>query len=153
VEAERVHAGIGRCDSLEDLLASCDVVSLNCDLNADNHHLLNAATLSHIPKNKGVRPHAHTRPHTHHRTHHRSLTVAPAQLFLVNTARGGLIEETALLAAMADGRIGAAALDVLEEEPYTDGTSPVAHRVCCLSTQRRECRVVSCLVCDGAQVT
>ncbi|ELR10910.1 C-terminal-binding protein family protein [Acanthamoeba castellanii str. Neff] len=73
--------GIGRCDSLEDLLASCDVVSLNCDLNTDNHHLLNTATLSHIPKNKG----------------------------------------TALLAAMKDGRIGAAALDVLEEEPYTDG--------------------------------
>ncbi len=64
VEAERVRAGIGRCDSLEDLLASCDVVSLNCDLNADNHHLLNAATLSHIPKNKGVRPHTHDRTRT-----------------------------------------------------------------------------------------
>jgi phosphoglycerate dehydrogenase-like enzyme len=43
-------------------------------------------------------------------------------MFLVNTARGGLIEESALLEAMMDGRIGAAALDVLEDEPYTDGT-------------------------------
>jgi hypothetical protein len=48
-------AGIGRCDTLEALLASCDVVSLNCDLNADNHHLLNGTTLSHIPQGKGVR--------------------------------------------------------------------------------------------------
>jgi hypothetical protein len=80
-EAERVHAGINRCDSLEDLLASCDVVSLNCDLNADNHHLLNTATLSHIPKNKGVRPHTRPHTHTHHRTHHRNLTVAHAVVF------------------------------------------------------------------------
>ncbi len=42
-------------------------------------------------------------------------------IYLVNTARGGLIEENALLKAMADGRIKAAALDVLENEPYCDG--------------------------------
>lgn len=38
--------------------------------------------------------------------------------FLVNTARGGLVEEVALAAALKDGRIRAAALDVHETEPY-----------------------------------
>lgn len=38
--------------------------------------------------------------------------------FLVNTARGGLIEENALAAALKDGRIRAAALDVHENEPF-----------------------------------
>jgi len=87
--------GIKRFDKLEELIAVCDVVSLNCDLNQDNHHLLNETTLAHIPANKG--------------------------LYLVNTARGGLIEEAALLRALSDGRIAAAGLDVLEHEPYFDG--------------------------------
>ena len=39
--------------------------------------------------------------------------------FLVNTARGGLVDETSLAAALKDGRIRAAALDVHENEPYS----------------------------------
>ena len=38
--------------------------------------------------------------------------------FLVNTARGGLVDENALAAALRDGRIRAAAIDVQENEPY-----------------------------------
>ena len=38
--------------------------------------------------------------------------------FLVNTARGGLVDETSLAGALKDGRIRAAALDVHENEPY-----------------------------------
>jgi len=45
--------------------------------------------------------------------------------FLINTARGMLVDETALAAALKDGRIRAAALDVQEGEPYNPATSPL----------------------------
>jgi C-terminal binding protein len=84
--------GVKRFDTLQDLLQQSDVISVNCDLNKENYHMLNKQTLRWIPANKGV--------------------------FLVNTARGGLIEEAGLLEALSDGRIKAAGIDVLEKEPY-----------------------------------
>ncbi|XP_025086932.1 C-terminal-binding protein 1-like isoform X1 [Pomacea canaliculata] len=45
--------------------------------------------------------------------------------FLINTAQGGLVDEHALAAALKDGRICAAALDVQENEPFSLATSPL----------------------------
>ena len=74
--------------SLEGLLAESDVVSLHCPLLPTTHHMLNAGTLKKMKR--GV--------------------------VIINTSRGGLIDSEALLAALRDGSIGGAGLDVYEEE-------------------------------------
>ncbi len=50
----------------------------------------------------------------------RELEAAKPGIRIVNTARGGLIDEDALVAALKDGRVGGAAVDVFDEEPVTD---------------------------------
>jgi D-3-phosphoglycerate dehydrogenase len=75
--------------SLDDLLAHSDFISLNCTLNPTSHHLINARTLSLM------------RP----------------QAVLINTARGSIVDEPALVAALQAGAIAGAALDVFEVEP------------------------------------
>lgn len=75
--------------SLDHLLAEADFISLNCDLNPSSLHIINAATLAQ------VKPGA----------------------VLVNTARGPLVDEKALVAALQAGRLAGAGLDVFEHEP------------------------------------
>jgi (S)-sulfolactate dehydrogenase len=75
--------------TLEQLLRESDVVSLHVPLNADTRGLLNASRLG-LMKSNAV---------------------------LINTARGGLIDEMALAAMLRQGRLGGAALDVFEHEP------------------------------------
>jgi D-3-phosphoglycerate dehydrogenase / 2-oxoglutarate reductase len=73
----------------EALIRRADVISLNCPLTAENRHMLDASALE----------------------------TAKRGAWIINTARGPLIDETALAAALHSGQIGAAALDVFEVEP------------------------------------
>ncbi len=74
---------------LDELLARADAVSLHCPLTPETHHLIDAAAL------RAMKPTA----------------------VLVNTSRGPVVDEAALAAALREGTIAGAALDVYEAEP------------------------------------
>lgn len=74
---------------LRELLESSDVVSLHCPLNDDSHHLIDASALERMKQ----------------------------EVILVNTARGPVVDESALVNALDEREIAAAALDVFEDEP------------------------------------
>jgi D-3-phosphoglycerate dehydrogenase len=80
--------------SLDALLARADFISLHAPLNDTTHHLLGEAAFSKMKKTASI----------------------------INTARGGLIDETALLVALDAGKIFGAGLDVVESET---GVTPV----------------------------
>jgi lactate dehydrogenase-like 2-hydroxyacid dehydrogenase len=81
--------GITRVRTLDELLAQTDVLSLHCPLSEETRHLITAREIGLL------KPHA----------------------FLVNTARGAIVEKAAILAALRDGRLAGAGLDVIEDEP------------------------------------
>ncbi|MFB2553080.1 2-hydroxyacid dehydrogenase [Ensifer soli] len=76
-------------DSLDQMLARVDIVSVNCPSTPATYHLLSA----------------------------RRLALLQPTSIIVNTARGGIIDETALIKALREGRIAGAGLDVFENEP------------------------------------
>jgi D-3-phosphoglycerate dehydrogenase / 2-oxoglutarate reductase len=75
--------------SLESLLSHSDFISVNCDLNATSYHLINSNTLALVESNA----------------------------VLINTARGPIVDEKALVEALRSKRLAGAALDVFEHEP------------------------------------
>lgn len=81
--------GIELC-ALDELLAKSDIVTLHLPLTADNKGLINAERVKTMKKGA----------------------------IIVNTARGGLIDERALFEALKSGALAGAALDVMEQEPY-----------------------------------
>jgi len=88
--APQLEAELGaQLMSMEELLSTSDVVSLNCPYSPATHHLMST------PQFEMMRPGA----------------------FLVNTARGPIVDEAALVAALKTGQISGAGLDVFENEP------------------------------------
>jgi len=88
--AEVRHAlGAVQCDHVEDVLRQSDFVSLHCPGGSETYHLMNAERIGEM------QPHA----------------------FLINSARGDVVDQTALEEALRKGRIAGAGLDVFEGEP------------------------------------
>jgi D-3-phosphoglycerate dehydrogenase len=87
--ADMQKAGVTKVEKLTDLASQSDILSVHVPLSKETEHLINAAVLA------AVQPHA----------------------IIVNTSRGGLIDEKALIQALQDKRIAGAGLDVFEQEP------------------------------------
>lgn len=77
---------------LEDLIRECDIITLHCPHTAETHEMINAERIGKM------------KPST----------------YLINTARGDLVDENALIEALQNERIGGAGLDVYQNEPDID---------------------------------
>ena len=75
--------------SLKELLQNSDFISLNCNLTPENHHMLGS----------------------------NEFVLMKTGVYIINTARGALIDEAALVRALTEGKVAGAALDVFEQEP------------------------------------
>ncbi len=81
--------GARRGESIEEILTTCDVISIHAPLTPETRHMIDAAALARMKRGA----------------------------YLVNTSRGPIVEENALCDALESGRIRGAALDVYEFEP------------------------------------
>lgn len=78
--------------SLDELVAQADIVTLHCPANADSRYMIDA----------------------------RRIALMKPGACLINTARGDLVDQDALIAALEEGRLGGAGLDVYPDEPAVD---------------------------------
>ncbi len=85
---------VERVDRLETLLSAADAVSLHVPLTAGTRHLIDAEALGAMKQGS----------------------------LLINTARGGIVDEAALAGSLRQGHLGGAMLDVFEDEPLTEGS-------------------------------
>lgn len=102
------EAGLAIADAYVDvdtLLRESDVISLHCPLFPQTHHIINAENLAKMKDGA----------------------------LLVNTARGSLVDQDALAEALNSGKLGGAALDVVEVEPMAE-TNPLLHAKNCVIT-------------------
>lgn len=83
-----------RAETLRGLLENADVVSLHVPYNAETRHLIDAEAIA------AMKPEA----------------------ILINAARGGIVDESALASALTEQRLGGAMLDVFEQEPLPDNS-------------------------------
>ncbi len=81
--------GIRRAESLDALLAQASVLSLHCPLTEETSHLIDDQSLAKMPTGS----------------------------YLINTARGGVVDSSAIPGAIASGQLAGAGIDVLEQEP------------------------------------
>jgi D-3-phosphoglycerate dehydrogenase/C-terminal binding protein len=103
--------GIRRVESLDELLAQVFVLSLHCPLTQETYHMIDARAVARMPTGA----------------------------YLVNTARGAVVDADAVPEAIASGRLAGAAIDVLEHEPpapdsplartWRDPAHPAYHRL------------------------
>lgn len=103
--------GLRRAETLDELLAQSLAVSLHCPLSDETFHLIDAAAIAKMPRGS----------------------------YLVNTARGGVVDCRALPDALAAGQLAGAGIDVLEQEPprpddpllqaWRDPQHPAHHRL------------------------
>lgn len=103
--------GVRRVETLEELLSQAFVLSCHCPLTPETQHIINAAAIEQMPKGS----------------------------YLINTSRGGVVDVTAIPAAIASGRLAGAGIDVLPQEPppedhplvvaWRDPSHPAHHRV------------------------
>jgi len=103
-EADAQALGAERKDSIEAVLNASDFVSLHCPATPETRHLMNAARLAQMRKGS----------------------------ILINTARGDVVNENDLIAALQAGTIGGAGLDVFENEPAINPKLLSSNRVVAL---------------------
>jgi len=121
--------GITRSHTLEELLRQADVLSLHCPLTKETHRMISGRELAWM-----------------------KLTA-----FMVNTARGAIIEKAAILSALREGRLAGAGLDVVEDEPLrspeeaaTPNLIVTCHAAFCSVEAKKEMRTTAARIARAA---